>query len=180
VAQYQAFCTATRRKMPEAPNWGWNPNDPIVNVSWDDARKYAQWAGMCLPTESQWEKAARGTDGRVYPWGNNWDPNRLCCSVGTSRQHPAPVGSYPAGASPCGCLDMEGNVMQWCSDLWGSATRAGEFVSTLHVRRGGSWKGSNLEEFRATTSQSDLDDQHSSSLGFRCVDRSVERKGVRW
>jgi ankyrin repeat protein len=176
VAQFQAFCTATRRKMPEAPNWGWNPNDPIVNVRWNDAQDYALWAGVCLPTNLQWEKAARGTDGREYPWGNNWDTNKLCCSVGIARQHPTPVGSYPAGASPCGCLDMEGNVRQWCSDVWGSETLAGKFVDLLHFESGGSWQSSNLEDFRVTTAHYETDHTSSSILGFRCVDRSVEAK----
>jgi len=73
VAQYRQFCQATGRSMPNAPSWGWKDDHPIVSVTWDDATAYAKWAGAALPTEAQWEKAARGTDGRIYPWGNEWD-----------------------------------------------------------------------------------------------------------
>src|SRR5579862_7981981 len=96
VAEYRAFCTATGRAMPPAPAWGWIDSHPIVNVSADDGKAYAKWAGVSIPTEAQWEKAARGTDGRPHPWGWKWDPNKLWCSVGVPRDRTSPVGSYPA------------------------------------------------------------------------------------
>ncbi len=123
VAQYRTFCQATRRQMPDAPSWGWRDDHPMVNVTWDDANAYAEWAGASLPTEAEWEKAARGTDGRIYPWGNDWDASKCSNSTGSndSPGQISPVGSFPAGVSPYGCLDMAGNVDQWCEDLvcWG-------------------------------------------------------------
>ena len=138
--------------MPEVPAWGWIDTHP-VNVSWNDAKAYAKWAGVTLPTEAQWEKAARGTDGRVYPWGNDWDAAKCNNSVGAN--HPgktSPVGSFPAGASPYGCLDMAGNVWQWCADWYGAdyyttspaKNPTGPATGTVRVLRGGSWGGSGV------------------------------------
>jgi formylglycine-generating enzyme required for sulfatase activity len=115
VAQYRKFCEATGRKMPDAPAWGWNDNHPIVNVTWYDADAYSKWAGVTLPTEAQWEKAARGTDGRIYSWGNLWDPSK-CANF--MEEDPQPVGSYPSDASPYGAMDMSGNAEEWCADWY--------------------------------------------------------------
>ena len=118
VAQYRLFCVASQRNMPDAPSWGWIDEHPMVSVTWDDATAFCEWAGVRLPTEAEWEKAARGTDGRAYPWGNDWDKSK--CSNFTNSKSTQPVGSYPDGASPYGVLDMAGNVWEWCSD-WYSA-----------------------------------------------------------
>src|SRR5204862_5785806 len=109
---------------------------PVTNVTYDEAAAYARWAGKRLPTDEEWEKAARGTDGRRYPWGNAWDASRVAprahrpgapdrpiaekranvCSAFPSRVSPA--GSRPAGASPYGCLDMAGNAWEWVQGFY--------------------------------------------------------------
>ncbi|MDE2125500.1 MAG: SUMF1/EgtB/PvdO family nonheme iron enzyme [Armatimonadetes bacterium] len=121
VAQYEWFSWEMDRAMPPAPDFNpdWIRTDhPIVRVTWDDASAYAEWAGCSLPTEAQWEKAARGTDGRLYPWGNTFDGSKLWCS--RSKLYDAggtcPVGRL--GVSPYGCTDMAGNVWQWCEDWY--------------------------------------------------------------
>jgi len=100
---------------------------PVVCVTWNDAWAYCRWAGGRLPTEAQWEKAARGTDGKEYPWGNTWDRNRCNWHEGPkvsgmadiySGRGTAPVGSFPSGVSPYGVHDMAGNVWEWCSDWY--------------------------------------------------------------
>ena len=90
---------------------------PVVNVFWQDAQAYAAWLGMRLPTEAEWEKAARGTDGRLYPWGNH-GPTTNLCNFGMNVGRTTPVGQYsPQGDSLYGCQDMSGNVWEW-TDSW--------------------------------------------------------------
>lgn len=144
VAQYRKFCHETGRKMPEAPDWGWKDDHPIVNVSWNDGKAYADWAGARLPSEAEWEKAARGTDGRMYPWGNKWDASKCMTTPLTSIR---PVGSYDSGASPYGCMDMEGNAWEWCADWYDggyykiapSRNPKGPSGGRYRVLRGGSY-----------------------------------------
>ena len=109
VAQFHACCRETGWSMPAAPEWGWRDDHPMVNVSWADIHHYATWAQAGIPTEAQWEKAARGTDGRIWPWGNTWMPD-YCNHTSTTQ----PVGSHPGNVSPYGVRDMVGNVWEWC------------------------------------------------------------------
>jgi len=154
VAQFRAFCTATKYKYDfkkMKPQWGWIDTHPMVLVNWDDSRAFCKWAGGDLPTEAQWEKAARGTEARQFPWGARFDPKKLR----TNTQSTAPVGSYPEGASPYGCLDMAGNVYQWCLDYYAASyagmpdrNPTGPTVGQGRILRGGDWGDDNRISFR--------------------------------
>jgi formylglycine-generating enzyme required for sulfatase activity len=179
VAQYRKFCTATGQEMPKAPSWGWQDTHPVVNVTWHDAQAYAAWARVRLPTEAQWEKAARGDDGRTYPWGATWDAAK-CNSSESNRKQTTPVGSFPAGASPYGVLDMAGNVWNWCADWYDGAyyqtsparNPTGPTTGTYRVLRGGSW---NNDEYYTRSANRDGGSNPDDSWfisGFRCVSLS--------
>jgi formylglycine-generating enzyme required for sulfatase activity len=119
--QYGQFVAATGHRPPNNNDWQRSEyaDHPVVNVSWDDAQAYCQWAGLKLPTEAQWEKAARGPGNYLYPWGNDWEDARCCrnlergSSGSTSR-----VYDYRHGVSGYGCYQMSGNVAEWCADWY--------------------------------------------------------------
>ena len=114
-AQYRQFCRDASREFPPGSD---QPDDhPVVYVTWHDAQAYCQHYGLRLPTEAEWEWAARGEQGSVFPWGNDWDQDRCCNSDnrGPGGQTFA-VGHFPAGQSWCGALDLAGNVWEWCQD----------------------------------------------------------------
>ncbi len=135
-AQYQRFVAAKEYRPPGHWTDGklalWQGSHPVVNVSWHDAIAYCAWltetTGQTyrLPTEAEWERAARGDDARKFPWGGKTADERLC-NFGMKVGETTAVGSYPAGASPCGALDMAGNVWEWTSSLWGKDWLKPEF-----------------------------------------------------
>ncbi len=165
--QYAVFCAATGHLPPYA--WGgptppaaWLDH-PVAYVEHADAEAYAAWRGMRLPTEAEWEKAARGPNGFTFPWGNVFDPTACHWNVDPTAPGPgtAPVGLHPAGASPYGVEDMAGNVGEWCADPLGPSTA---------VVKGGCWAMTQVLNLRSASRgmscQTNIRDRFH---GFRCA-----------
>lgn len=178
--QYKDFLDATQYRPKDPMNFlkhwtnGEYPpeleNHPVVYVDFEDAKAYAQWAGKTLPTEAQWQYAAQGTDGRLFPWGNQWDSTKA--NVGTKGTKP--VGSYPKGASPFGAFDMTGNVAEMTDSFhddnwhWFSYIRGGSWFqaggSVWYAENGLLTNTQRLKYWWLNPGYN-----RSSTIGFRCV-----------
>lgn len=173
--QYRNFVNATGHAPPRY--WGdprYNSDHlPVVGVTWNDAQAYCAWKGKRLPTEAEWERAARGAQSHLYPWGDTFDAGRTNTRESNNRQ-PLAVGSYPSGRSPEGLYDMSGNVWEWCQDWYRksyyrnslSKNPTGPDKGDKRVIRGGGW----------SAPQVDMAQRHGESpgktypsLGFRCA-----------
>jgi serine/threonine-protein kinase len=166
VCVADGHCKPTSEKVAAE---GADPRLPVTGVDWNDAQTYCRFAGGRLPTEAEWEKAARGTDGREYPWGNDLDCARANWGnfegegpcAGKNPGHPVAVGQYPSGASPYGALDMGGNVWEWVADKY-------DEDPGRRVVRGGSCCSFFVGP-RSANRNAWAPDHRDGDLGFRCA-----------
>jgi formylglycine-generating enzyme required for sulfatase activity len=177
VLRFKRFAAATGRPLPPDPYWGVHDDFPVAFVRWDEAKAYCEWAGGRLPTEAEREKATRGTDGRMFPWGSEPpSPERAVYGRYWGQEGNDTVGVRPSGASPYGLLDSEGNMWEFCEDWWDPEyykssphnDPIGPKTGVAQVVRGGSWD-SRWVTLSASRRNFAYTGYREGDFGFRCA-----------